>query len=850
VQGLRLEDTLTQALAGQVLRALEQPSPIVESLMERVRSLCPTPSKHDAMTASVEVGPAFDARAEAMEMLAAPQKTEEIGRLGPYRVLDVLGAGGMGVVFRAEDPALRRPVALKVMRRRLAASSAARQRFLREARAAAAVKHPHVVTLYHVGEDRATPFLAMELLEGETLETRLRRQGPLPLGEVLRIGREAAQGLAAAHERGLIHRDVKPSNVWLEGPESHVKLLDFGLALNAAEPAHLTSSGTLLGTPAYMAPEQAGGGAVDARADLFALGCVLYRLATGQLPFSGSQPMEILFALANVEPRPPGEVNEHIPVELSELILRLLAKDPAGRPESAGAVATRLGELEKQSAPAGPVTSRQEQSQSSRTMSPRRGRGRRLLAAAAIVLLVSGSWFALDQLLFRTPQGTLVVQINDPKVEARFKEGVLRLYGADGQLRYTLKPSERNKTLPAGPYKIAVAGADGLRLDTEEFTLEQGGKRTVRVLLSGPRQPTVDRDRLVAEWVLRSGGQVHVEDGQGKVTVVYQPATLPKGALKLRALAIADRKDVTDASLVRLRELPSLKEISLINTGISDEGLEHIKSLKTLETLWLGGSPISDAGLKAIRELLALQALSIQSVAVTDDGLQHLRAFKKLTGLKINCANVTDAGLWHIRFLKGLSSLHIQCAGVTDAGLENLSGLDELSFLALECPRINGSGFKYLAGLKKLRTLHSAQTPINDAALAHLGGLDLWSLAFAEANVTDAGLQHIANLKELRELTLWDMKITGSGFKSLAKVHWLAHLSLVGTRVDDTGVAALTALGLHTLDLSRTRVTDACVEHLKKMKRLRRLSLGSTKVSAAAVADLRTALPKCSILTE
>src|SRR5262249_5905800 len=148
--------------------------------------------------------------------LAPSQAADELGRLGPYRVLEVLGSGGMGVVFRAEDPQLRRQVALKAMLPALAANKSARQRFLREARAAASIKHEHIVTIYQVSEDRGVPFLAMEFLEGESLDDRAKRMGQLPLAEALRIGREIASGLEAAHEHGLIHRDIKPANIWLE----------------------------------------------------------------------------------------------------------------------------------------------------------------------------------------------------------------------------------------------------------------------------------------------------------------------------------------------------------------------------------------------------------------------------------------------------------------------------------------------------------------------------------------------------------------------------------------------------------------------------------------------------------
>src|SRR5262249_40032399 len=156
---------------------------------------------------------------------APAQSPEELGWLGPYRILEQLGAGGMGIVFRAEDPALQRAVALKTMKPSLAASESARLRFRREAQAAAAIQHDHIVTIHNVGEDRGVPYLAMQLLQGEPLESRLRREGALPAAEVMRIGREVAAGLAAAHQQGLIHRDVKPANIWLEKERGRVKIL-------------------------------------------------------------------------------------------------------------------------------------------------------------------------------------------------------------------------------------------------------------------------------------------------------------------------------------------------------------------------------------------------------------------------------------------------------------------------------------------------------------------------------------------------------------------------------------------------------------------------------------------------
>jgi serine/threonine protein kinase len=279
---------------------------------------------------------------ELRDFLAPPQDVDEIGRLGSYRILKVLGAGGMGVVYQAEDMMLKRRVALKAMLPALATSSSSRQRFLREAQAAAAIEHEHIVTIYQVGEDRGVPYLAMPLLQGEPLDRRLEREPILPLADTLRIGREIAEGLAAAHERGLIHRDVKPGNVWLESPQGRVKILDFGLARSIGDPSKLTQQGAIIGTPAYMAPEQARGEGVGPPCDLFSLGCVLYRLCTGELPFHGTDTLSALVAVVMDTPVPPRERNSLVPQGLSDLVTRLLAKKPEDRPASAHTVAQML----------------------------------------------------------------------------------------------------------------------------------------------------------------------------------------------------------------------------------------------------------------------------------------------------------------------------------------------------------------------------------------------------------------------------------------------------------------------------------------------------------------------------
>jgi hypothetical protein len=371
---VRAEDALVESMRGG------QPAdPDGDSVTHLIRRLRDRAAAGQA-PATVHHGGATGVPPEAQGVLAPPQADGEMGRLGGYRVLAVLGVGGMGVVFRAVDAQLERPVALKVLLPGVALRPANRERFLREAKAAAAVEHDHIVAILHVGEDRDTPFLVMPLLKGESLEDRLQRESPLPAAEAVRIGREIAEGLAAAHAAGLIHRDVKPANVWLEAPHGRVKLLDFGLARAAGDPSGLTHSGVIVGTPSYMAPEQSRAGALDARADLFSLGCVLYRMTTGRLPFTGADVLSVLASLAMDIPPAPRTLNPALPPDLSDLIVGLLAKDPANRPSSAGEVIEVLRALESRGMAALPALG-------DRT----RRRRRWLWTAAAAVLLGVGT---------------------------------------------------------------------------------------------------------------------------------------------------------------------------------------------------------------------------------------------------------------------------------------------------------------------------------------------------------------------------------------------------------------------------------------------------------------------------
>ncbi|MGE5278226.1 MAG: protein kinase domain-containing protein, partial [Acidobacteriota bacterium] len=272
-------------------------------------------------------------------------------RLGPYEILAPIGAGGMGEVYRAKDTRLERTVAVKVLPQRLSSSPEGRQRFEREAKTISQLSHPHICALYDVGREGETEYLVMELLEGETLSDRLAK-GPLPLEQTLRYGIEIAGALDKAHRQGIAHRDLKPGNVMLT--KSGVKLLDFGLAKvvePAASPSSVTSlptqqgltqEGTILGTFQYMAPEQLEGKPIDARTDIWALGCVLYEMATGRKAFSGSSQASLISSIMTSEPAAISTLAPLSPQALDRVVRSCVAKDPEDRWQSAGDVAKEL----------------------------------------------------------------------------------------------------------------------------------------------------------------------------------------------------------------------------------------------------------------------------------------------------------------------------------------------------------------------------------------------------------------------------------------------------------------------------------------------------------------------------
>jgi serine/threonine protein kinase len=440
-----------------------------------------------------------------LDFLTPSNQPGLLGTLGRYQVLEVIGRGAMGIVLKAIDPDLLRPVAIKVMAPYLASSGTARARFLREARAAAAVSHDHIVTI-HAVEPGDLPYLVMEFVSGISLQARLDRDGPLPPRDIARIGLQAANGLAAAHAVGLVHRDVKPANILLENGVERVKITDFGLA-RAADDARLTQSGTAAGTPLYMSPEQARGETVDPRSDLFSLGSVLYTLATGFPPFRAGSTMGVLNRIANDPPRPIRETVPDFPAALEAIIMQMLDKDPTGRFQVAADVSVKLtGFLaDPQAAPSPPADA------------PRRRRRLPKWWETALPIL-AGILVLGTVLYFKTRQGTLVVEVDDPAVKVQIDGDDLTITGA-GTQEVRVKP---------GTYHVRTS-KDGKPIGEEVVTITRNGKQVVKV--------TVKPDPEARAW-----GPTREQEFLNRFRGLYPDAAKEREAMMLQAYEAARSK--------------------------------------------------------------------------------------------------------------------------------------------------------------------------------------------------------------------------------------------------------------------------------------------------------------------
>ena len=517
---------------------------------DATQSVAVTPNDATKTNAG-EAGPA----SADFSFLLPPREPGHLGRLDHYEVHSVVGRGGMGVVFKAFDTSLDRIVAIKVLGSQYGTNGTARRRFIREAKAIAAVAHEHVVAVHEV--DERVPYIVMQYVQGISLQDRIDQGGPLDVKEILRIGTQIASGLAAAHKQGLVHRDIKPSNILLENGVERVKITDFGLA-RAVDDASVTQSGVIAGTPMFMSPEQARGENVDPRSDLFSLGSVMYSMCTGHAPFRASGTMAVMKRVIEDSPRSIQEVNAEIPDWLEAIVFKLLAKKREDRFQNATEVATLLEQHLAHLHQPGQVAMPARIDPPPAPKSKRRRRWLVVLVPLTLMLLVAIVTFMSLRptiQLHRSNAGQLSLDDLDPTFEAFVIRGsevekaknVVGSMAIGGSAKVSAGPPYREYvsepfakvwgrssiTLPTGEYRVEAVGKNGAivqrwRIETsawfssnvteqesERCTVEI--KRGERVRLSvakwgleqqppagQPSENLSDKDRLQGIWTVVS----------------------------------------------------------------------------------------------------------------------------------------------------------------------------------------------------------------------------------------------------------------------------------------------------------------------------------------------------------
>ncbi len=649
--------------------------------------------------------------------------------IGKYELLEELGRGGFAVVHKARDTTLDRVVALKVLRPQWADDAQFVTRFRQEARAAANLRHPNIVTIHEASEADGQFYIAMEYLPGRTLHDLLEEQGPLSLEGALPILEQLADALDYAHAQGVIHRDIKPANVMVEGTASgpHVTLMDFGLVKALESNTALTSQGTLLGSPEYMAPEQADLDRKDEigpATDRYALGIVAYQMLTGRVPFSGNM-QAILYAHIITPPPDPQRFVTDLSSEVTDVLLTMLAKAPKHRFPTASAFVARFREKK-----------------SPERQSP-----------------------AVPQ-LFNTPpplttqSQAIVDQISHPisgladTPAARAQQTFASTHTIEVYGRSRRGANAKWQKLGSTPGSVALPPNYVLGLRFFNFGLDE-----LETWIKEIPHP----DDVVS---LDLNGPI---DDAGMATLRAFP--------NLTYLEVDTAERVTNAGLAYLVGLPKLTTLHFPwATGITDEGMAYLRALPELAGLLLHWAGISDAALRYLESLAKLSVLELRECKhITGSGLLYLRAVPNLTVLDLaGASQFNDTGLQAIGPCTGLAKLDLsRCPQITYQGIVHLRNLFNLTYLDLsKNPKVDDKGVLALCNLQSLATLNLAGTSITDVGLSHISdipGLLYLDLSHCEY-ITDRGLSYLHRLKKLTYLNVSECKdLTSPGISKLSR---------------------------------------------------------------------------------
>lgn len=650
--------------------------------------------------------------------------------VGNYDFLQFIGAGGMGVIYKAKHPVLNRLVAIKMLHGHLV-SDAIIKRFQQEAEAVSTLDHRNIIHVHDFGvSEHNQPYMVMDFVEGKPLSDVLQTT-PLSMEAVINIVIQLTEGLQHAHDRGVLHRDLKPSNIMVTDYDCafpEVKIVDFGIAkVLESEKTRMTQTGELIGTPQYMSPEQCRGGTLDARSDIYALGCVLFEAITGKALFSGHSMVSVIVDQMNTAPRTLQETRPDMtfPGQLEDLVAKALAKDPADRYQSMTEFSEDLIEVQK-------IIARQSASAWSKLRVWRLNREQRNL-----FLLMLGSFATLGTVAVTSI--SFIKVVHDSQA-THITKAVLNNPLSGRGTAPDAKMTERRKLLPY----LSMSRADDELLRTF-FDVDTGIERLElkEHNITSRGMPYIALQKQVVS--------LHLEGTKLKDSDLTYVATMPK----LERLYLDDNP-LTDAGVKLICQLPKLSKISLSGTKVGDEGVRSLAKLK-LRELHLSNTKITGDALSIVGgfEKLAKLYLGIY-YPKGEKNLAALATAKNLEELDLRENRISADDLADVARIASLKKLVLAQCSIEDGALQNLKSLPHLEVVDLSTDNVSISKIREIAQLPELITLDLSNSDIDDQALSEIANSipALQHIDLTETAVTEKGVLQLRKLRYLQSVEL------------------------------------------------------------------------------------------------
>ncbi|HEY9733618.1 MAG TPA: protein kinase [Drouetiella sp.] len=698
-----------------------------------------------------------------------------------YQFITVTGSGGMSVVYKARRHDTNEIVAIKMMHS-LLMNEQAMKRFQQEAKAITSLRHPNIINVHDFGvSEHGQPYMVMDFIDGNTLADVIKEKGGLTVEESLHRFIQLCDALEHAHEVGVLHRDLKPSNIMIsnrDGNFADARIVDFGIAKlldkgNEAETdiGNLTRTGELFGSPLYMSPEQCRGSQVDARTDIYSMGCVMYETLTGRPPLKGASMVDTFVLQMTEVPPPMSEVctDKTFPADLEAVIAKSLAKNPDERFQT-------MTELEYALMQIQPDKPGQK---SSKTKLKRQ-----------IPLVSKTAQIALASAAAGFVIGAVVVS------------EVLRSNSQTQNSASIAKEQQAAKTNTPLPTAKSIDIADYAKRNRKIRKNLEGGDEGLAEALRG--------DDLGLQRIDLSEANPHITDQSG---------VLLRNLKSLTDLNLDDN-DIGDRTLLAIENLP-ITRLSLRRTGVTDEGIfefSHHAINKQLETLALTGcSRIGDTAVAAIgQHLKALKSLAISNLNFTDQAFAKL-ADLTLTRLFAEGTSITDAGVSTLAKMTSLKELQLNYTHTGDGAVEHLTGLSNLETLGLAGTLVTDKGTQSIAKLNQLKSLDLGYTVITQQGLKNLARLKhLTKIGLYNTKLKDQDLKFLAKFPQLQSLNLANTRISDAGVDEIVKLKNLEFLDVGGTDITDAGLKKFAAISnlkqVILYDLSLT------LDHIRALK--------------------------------